>query len=78
MAIACPWDTCNYAFCNKDGCIGACTEKACLINMPNKKDEHQLCSLKLNNCKHGLKCFKREDTCNNHVGKCVRIGFSRI
>jgi len=37
-----------------------------------EKGENELCGLKKNNCKDGLKCVDREDGCDNDVGRCVK------
>ena len=38
------------------------------------KGENDLCALKQNNCKDGLKCVDQEDGCDNGVGRCEKSG----
>lgn len=66
-----PGDTCNIGGC-RNGCYGlACTEMMC---DERNKDKNQICVLKLNNCKDGLKCVDQDDGCDNGVGRCVKTG----
>ena len=71
MSKECPGDTCNFGSCD-DGCYSlGCTEMAC---DEHNKDENQICVLKLNNCKDGLKCVDQDDGCDNGVGRCIKTG----
>ena len=69
---ASPWNNCNGAICDFNDCVLGHTKFGCFGN--DEKGENELCGLKKNNCKDGLKCVDQEDGCDNGVGRCVKSG----
>jgi len=73
-ATRCPRDTCNQGFC-KNGCASEfCATWAGCPGQLRKKHENQLCIIRTNNCKSGLKCVDQEDGCDNGIGRCIKSG----
>jgi len=76
----CPSDTCNLGFC-KNGCASesCATWKGCpgkfIEFAVQEKYENQLCIIRTNNCKSGLKCVDQEDGCDNGIGRCIKSGY---
>ena len=72
-SVTSPWDNCNAAMCDSNNCVSGTT---LLPTCPegDMKEESELCGLRQNNCKDGLKCVDQEDGCDNDVGICVKSG----
>ena len=69
--LDCPYDTCNRGGCSNGCWDHTCTKIGC---DESNKNENQLCDLKSNNCKNGLKCIEQDDGCDNGIGRCVKTG----